>query len=759
MGVDVDVHRIETRLSRDLGLLEVTMIGVGAMIGAGIFVLTGIAAGLAGPSLMLAFALNGVICFLTAMAYAELGSTFPEAGGGYLWVKKGLGGLNGLLSGWMSWFAHSVACSLYILGFGFYLFEMLVTLNLMPNIFVEHSFLVKKLISVAAAIVFGYINYLGASETGRVGVLVTTLKVVLLSTFVLAGIVVTLKNPGWTSQFKPFFANGLKGVVAAMGLTFVAFEGYEIIVQSGEEVKNPSKNIPRAVFLSILIVVPIYILVGFAALGAVKAPSGVASAWEYLSREGEGAMVEAARQILPYGEIIMIAGGLMATLSALNATIYSSSRVSFAMGRDRSLPSFLGWIHPRRRTPHLAIISSTAIIVFMAVLLPIEEVASAASVMFILLFSQVNLALVELRRKKPGDKRGFMVPLCPYIPYLAVLMQVVLGSYLFYTYRYSLPITACWILLGVLVYYGYSSKREEESLLVGPKRRESITARRYSVLLPIANPENIQALTDIASRVARSNGGEVHLLTVVEVPEQLPVSGGKEFVEEARSMLLNAAKSVWRGIPTKSTVRIGHSIPKAILETADEKKPSMIVMGWRGRSKTRDTILGSTLDPVTKYADTDVAVVKIAPGKTVRRVLLPVAGGPHSKLAAKVAMDIAKTEQNSVVTVISVLKPGVGGEEARRCMKMMENLFRDMDVGGTQIVRRVVEASSVVDKILEEAEKHDIIVIGASERGFLKKIGFGTIPEDVAKKSGKMVVMVKRQRGKVRSIITKLFKH
>ncbi|MFH2076117.1 MAG: APC family permease [Pseudomonadota bacterium] len=110
----------EVRLSREMGLMDATMIGVGAMIGAGIFVLIGIAAGVAGPALILVFALNGLVALLTAMSYAELGSCFHNAGGGYLWVKEGLPKWNGFLSGWMDWFAHAVACSLYALGFGAY---------------------------------------------------------------------------------------------------------------------------------------------------------------------------------------------------------------------------------------------------------------------------------------------------------------------------------------------------------------------------------------------------------------------------------------------------------------------------------------------------------------------------------------------------------------------------------------------------------------------------------------------------------------
>jgi len=166
------IAEIPTQLSRDLSLFQVTMIGVGAMIGAGIFVLTGIAAGYAGPALILVFALNGLVTLLTALSYAELGSSFPEAGGGYLWVKEGLGGLNGFQAGWMSWFAHAMACSLYILGFGYYFWEALrflqvdtlitpVLAAVLPGM-ENHFLIVQKILAVLVALFFGYINFSGA---------------------------------------------------------------------------------------------------------------------------------------------------------------------------------------------------------------------------------------------------------------------------------------------------------------------------------------------------------------------------------------------------------------------------------------------------------------------------------------------------------------------------------------------------------------------------------------------------------------------
>ena len=157
----------EVQLSREMSLLDATMIGVGAMIGAGIFVLTGIAAGVAGPGLIVTFCLNGLVALLTAMSYAELGSCYHDAGGGYLWVKEGLPKWNGFLSGWMSWFAHAVACSLYALGFGAYLEHVLKEFDIiLPS---TGFFSPQKTLAAVIAVIFGYINFRGASETGKIG--------------------------------------------------------------------------------------------------------------------------------------------------------------------------------------------------------------------------------------------------------------------------------------------------------------------------------------------------------------------------------------------------------------------------------------------------------------------------------------------------------------------------------------------------------------------------------------------------------------
>ena len=723
-------------LSRDLNLLDVTLIGVGAMIGAGIFVLTGIAAGHAGPALLLAFALNGLVTAITAAAYAELGSCFPEAGGGYLWVKEALGGLAGFLAGWMSWFAHAVACSLYALGFGAYLAELVIDLGLIDVAPVG----LTKLFAVIIALLFAYINYRGAKETGRAGNLITLSKIAVLGVFVIFGLSILAGKPAWPAHFVPFFPNGVGGVVAAMGLTFIAFEGYEIIAQSGEEVKNPKRNIPRAIFFSIIISVAIYLLVAFVALAAINGQGQ--PTWQYLGAAGETAMVVAARQLLPGGAALLIVGGLMSTMSALNATIYSSSRVSFAMGRDKVLPDLLGAVHPQRYTPYWSVIASTIIIVVIAVLLPIEAVASAADIMFLLLFVMVNASVITLRRKRPDLARGFWVPLMPVLPILGIGLMLGLAVYLFTLSPQAWVSAGLWVGVGVATYYLYVTRRETVARAPIVEAHVEFT-RDFRVLLPVAKPERVEQLAPLAAILAEANQGEVLAMHVTVVPRQLPLRTGRHLVQPARPMVHRAQEIVAAaGVPVHSMMRIGHEAASGIIEAAREMKARVIVIGWRPRPRTSDRLLGPTLDPLLTEPPCDVLVLRAGVLNQPRRILVPLAGGPNAIAAVHYALQLAE-RYNSQVTAVTIVNERASTTERRAAENMLqEALARHAD--NPRLARRVVLAPGVVEGILQAAADHDLLMLGASREGVLDRVLFGDVPERVATLSPTPVIVVKR---------------
>lgn len=779
---DGDSGRLVTELSRDMSLLDITFIGVGAMIGAGVFALTGFAAGMAGPALVAAFALNGFVALFTAVSYAELGAAFPEAGGGYLWVKEALVDPNGFYAGWMSWFAHAVACSLYAVTFGAFLLEFIIYGTDLSHSFelfgLVSPFMIEKALAVLMVASFAYINYRGAEETGKAGVIVTAIKVIILGVFVLFGILATVSTPTWPQKFlsNPEFApNGIIGIIGAMGFTYIAFEGYEIIVQSGEEVVDPGTNIPKAVFYSLAIVVPIYVLVAFAAVGGIDVTERAIElaqpitgetpeyTWQLLGEMGELGIIRAAGQFVPYGVPLLLIAGLTATMSALNATIYSSSRVSFAMGRDRSLPGFFDKVHSKRRTPHWAILLSAILIAVMAIVLPIEAVAASADIMFILLFVQVNWTLIRMRQTHPNLPRTYQVPYMPWPPLIGIGLNLLLTPFMISALGMealgigegnhglvALVATAIWMGLGLLIYYGYSQQKEEEKL-----EREAPTVvsevaesdREYQVLVPVANPETVDQLMRTAIDLARENDGEIVVMTVVTVPQQTPLSEGQQFVEEERDIV---DRSIEIGedadVPVSGTVRIGHDVSQAILNTIEHGNVDTVLLGWRSRTRREDFVFGSNVDDVITKARCDVLVERVGPrADGVEDIVLPTAGGPHAEFAAEVARAIAKVN-DATVHVINVIDPGPTDEEREAAFEKLDRIKALLE-GEVQFEQSVVEEENVVDAIVELTDDYDLTLLGASREGLFQQLLFGAVPEEVGQRAENTVIMAKRHIG------------
>jgi amino acid transporter len=726
---------LEVRLSREMSLVDITMIGVGAMIGAGIFVLTGIAAGVAGPGLILAFALNGVVTLFAAAAYAELGSSFHDAGGGYLWVKTGLKDPQGFMSGWMSWFAHAVACSLYALGFGAYLHVVLPLVGIpLPDM----PFMpLDKWMAVAVVAVFALINFRGASETGKAGNIITVGKILIIGVFVAFGVVITLRRPDWQQAFADFLPNGFGGVATAMGLTFIAFEGYEIIAQCSEEVRNPRRNVPRAVFISLAIVVPIYLLVAFAALGAVQVPGE--PSWRFLGRLKETALVEAASHFFSGGGVMILIGGLLSTMSALNATIYSSSRVSFAMGRDRNLPAFFGRIHPRTKTPHWAIAVSAVLIAFMAVALPIEAVASAADIMFLLLFIQVLLVLIALRRKRPDLDRGFHMPLVPFLPVVGIVLQAGIAVYLFFYSPRAWLAALAWIAVGAGVFYSYSRKRDHaySRMVAG---REAATRRQYRILACFANPAGATAIQKAAEGIALHFNGEVVALSVAEVAEGRRLAQGLDGVAEAEALVRTQTEAMReRGVPARAMLKVSHRISYGIVETAIEEECNLILVGRARRASFLERFAATVVDRVVHSGPAQVVEVSAAswPAR-VRAVLVALEQGPNAQLTLDVARALAEESQASL-RAVHVVDPEIRDDDIEGAKA---DLLKQHGPRGFGLELQVRRAADVIVGVLREARGADVIVVGGTEAGALEHLLGYALPLELADRTRKPVVIV-----------------
>ena len=753
-------------LVRNLGLFDITMIGVGAMIGAGIFVLTGIAAGTAGPALILAFAMNGVITVLTAMVYAELGSAIPEAGGGYLWVKEGLPGPNGFLAGWMSWFAHAVAGSLYGVGFGGFIYELLRILFLDPaahhdehagvflsaplhlpfGIELTEADLVQKIFAVLIILLFLYINYRGTSETGAVGNIVTVLKVIIILIFIVSGLFVVFGEPARFDSFQPFAPRDIIGIVSAMGLTFIAFEGYEIIVQAGEEVRNPRKNIPRAVFLSLAIVVPIYMLVAFVIIGAVDPPEGT-PIHHWLGELGEIGIARAAAQFMPFGTFLIMVGGLLSTMSALNATTFSSTRVSFAMGRDRALPDGFSSVSRKTRTPHVALGWSGVLILFVALTLPIEDVAASADIMFILLFLQVNLAVLTIRGKYGKNlKYGFLLPFFPILPMIAIGMQFLLVLSLFEVSIIAWVYAAIWIGGGFLIYFAYARPRQEKahrSPVV--QQTELLTPTQeapYRVLVPVANPDSLATLLPPALHAARLNGGKVTLLHVVTVPSPTPLSSGHRYLAAGDALREKALSMVGDDeIALDYIVRLARGVAPAIIDTAQEQRADLLVIGWQGVPGSDGlTVLGPNIDQVLSKVNCDVMMLQPGETASARRILMPIAEPRQVAYSLQLIQQFSAADmQLDLLHVFSTETPAADRE---RMSRAIQRQIDSVKLEGKAVSLRTEINTSRVDAIVAAAGDYDYVVIGETRDTRVKQRLFGNTSMVIAERTSTPVMLL-----------------
>lgn len=589
------------------------------MIGGSIFVLTGPAIGLAGSAVIIAFIVNATITLFTAMAYAELGSAMPEAGGGYLWVREGLPRPNAFISGWMAWFAHIVAGSLYAVSFASFLNGLLLQLNLFKGVGSEGTLLIlgiiplDKVIAIASVAAFTYVNFKGTSETGKTGDIVTVIQLGLIFALIGAGLWTMHANPGWTMNFSDFMPMGIAGVVAAMGLTFIAFEGYEVIVQTGEEVKNPKRNIPRAIFISLSAVVVLYCLIAFVSIGAIFPEGGIAS-WKFIGDQGELGISAAAELIIPYGAFIVLGGGMISTLAALNATTFSSARVAFAMGRHYNLPHKFSAIHPKNKTPYIAILLSGLIMAVMASGLPLDQIAIAAGVIFLLLFTQVNLAAINIRRIY-GDKLdyGFKTPFFPVIPIIGIFLKIGLAIYLLVTEPLSWVITIVWVAIGFAVYRVYIFRKELEHYAPTVTSEGALERKAFRILI-LYTPENPDRLIKFAIRVAKENNGEVDVLRVITVPEQTPLSAGIAFADSAKRAYKPLEETLDKeGITNHYLARISHDATEAILATIEEQHIDLLLADFETLRTNKKLQTLATCDALcVKRADENVQLEAVS---------------------------------------------------------------------------------------------------------------------------------------------------
>jgi len=732
-------------LNRGLGIFQLTMMGAGMMIGAGVFVATGIAIGEAGSGgILMAFALNGLIAIFTAMAFAELCSAMPEAGGAYAQVKKAFGGFTGFISGWMNWFALSVAGSLYAITFSKYTIHLMQTFEFF-NALGLNIMIAEKILAVVIALVFIFINYKGVEDTGKSSTVIALGQTFTLGIIGVLGILVALKDPSRLTTFTPFSEGGAVGILLAMGFTYVGFEGFEVIGHAGEEAINPRKNIPKAILYAVIIVVTTYILVAFAAVvGAQPAAGETTGAW-FAARESTG-FADAIQALFPFGAVLVTLAAIFSSTSALNATLFSSTRVSFAMSRDGFLPKKLMRIS-KRRVPDIALACSSAIVLTVVLLLDVEAVAAAADIMFLLLFMLINISVIKIR-KDMGDELnyGFLMPFFPYIPIAALVLQLVLAVLLFELSALAWVSAGLWIIVGVVMYFAYSKKAGQKvAQKFTLEETHSGQRRGYQVMLPVRSGGISDILAKYACRVAAQNHGELMITRIVSVPHHASEEEAMRGADQKRGIINSTIASVDVDVPVHTVIGRSETAASGIIRYTREHNTNIVVLGWKGYTEKTKYQMGNTIDRVIERAPCDIMVVKpgtegLHTGRPVRKVLLPMSGHINLPLAIQIAKSVMN--EDAVLTVLNV---NTTGEPEQKIMQRIQTSLKI--VQGLRYEIKVVDSHDVVGAIAEECDNHDLLILGASNERMLSQMLFGDIPERIAKECKKTVILVKRDLG------------
>jgi basic amino acid/polyamine antiporter, APA family len=426
-----------TRLRRAVGALDLTALGIGAIIGTGIFVIIGEAIADSGPAIVLAFVLAGVTCAFSALSYAELASSLPVSGSAYTYAYATMGELLAWIIGWDLVLEYGVSVAAVAVGWGSYFTELVgslfgVTLSdaisLPPGEGGQVNVPSLLLVMAAAALLIS-----GVRQSARTNTVMVITKIVVLLFFIVVAL-----SAFTGSHFSNFAPNGFGGVETAAALIFFAYIGFDAVSTGSEETKRPHRDPPIAIVGSLLIATILYILVAVAAVGALPAGdlAGDTSPLATAISDGAG---------LGWGADIVSFGALVAISSVVLTMLYGQTRIAFSMCRDGLLPRRLAAIWDRTRTPVILTALFAVPIALIAAFLPLSEIAKLVNIGTLFAFFIVNLAVIWLRRTKPDMERGFRVPFVPVFPLVGAALCVYLMSKLD---------TATWVRFGVWLVIG-----------------------------------------------------------------------------------------------------------------------------------------------------------------------------------------------------------------------------------------------------------------------------------------------------------------
>lgn len=725
---------------RTIGLPAAVLVGVGAIVGGGVLALAGSAFSLTGPSAILAFLLNGLVALLTALSFAEMATAFPESGGTYVFARRVLSVRSAFVVGWVLWFAYIAAGLLYALGFGAFALATLRAAWISAP---------ASLVSPAAGTAYALLAVGGYTaffmrRPGGGGTWETVGKIAVFVLLIAVGLALlpVRAYQGTVGSLTPFFSEGITGFAAAMGLTFIALQGFDAIAAMAGEVKEPARTLPKAMLLSLAIALLVYVPL-LTVVATVGTPPGT-SVQALAQYDPETIVARAAQAYMGrVGFWLVLLAGLLSMLSALAANVVAASRVASSMAADRTLPAVFAELTPAGAPRTAVFASGLAMAVLLGIVRDVPSAGAAASLIFLLSFLLAHItALLARKRGGGGRADAYRAPLFPLVPVLGMATCTALAAYQLGTQPAGAAVTAAWVGLGALLYGSVFSGRaatfDAHAESADPELAR-LRGRSPLVLAPVANPDSAPSLVGLARAIAPPVVGRVLLLSILRQstePDQ-EVSRAGALVERALGAALVPTRGGARAPETLLTLASDPWVE--IRRVASEHRCASVVLGLSnldaGGAERLESLLG--------MLEMDVMVLRASTGfdlDAATRVLVPVGGrGRHDELRARVLGSLLRTGERSV-TFLRVLPADATDLDVDTAERRTQRFVQD-EAGQGDV--RVMRSDDPVAALVEAADDADLLILGlARERSGRRVLG-GFAPE-VARTTGTATLLVGR---------------
>jgi amino acid transporter/nucleotide-binding universal stress UspA family protein len=695
-------------LERDLGLPAVIAISVGAMVGSGIFILPGLALKTAGPAVILAYLVAGILVLPAALSKAEMATAMPEAGGTYIYIERGMGPLLGTIAGVGTWFSLAFKGAFALIGgvpYLLYLFDLPI-----------------KPVALGLAALLIVVNLVGAKQTGRLQIGIVVVMLLAMVWFVVSGL------PSTTgSYYGGFFEKGTGGLLAATGLVFVSYAGVTKVASIAEEIEDPDRNIPLGILVSLGFTTLLYVLIVVVMVGVT--PPNVLS-------DSAVPMINAAEATLAFpGVVAVIVAAVLALISTANAGILSSSRYPFAMARDKLAPPSLTEIHESWGTPSKAITLTGVVMLVLIAFVPIEEIAKLASAFQIVVFALVNGAVVAFREGDVGEyDPSFESPLYPWTQIAGIA-----GGLALIGFMGTVPlIGAVVITVGSILWYFYYARErvEREGAATDVLRRaigqEAIERTKstfeeiegYEVLVAITedtSADRERSLVRIAADIARKNDGSVTVVQFDEVPDQAPLGHASETMSASDEDFERRTAELTEefDVPIQYGEIVSHDAERAVVNFAEDENADFLLLE-READPLYASVFGTGVEWVTRNAPCDVLLIEERDLADIHSITVVTDRGPFDPQKIAIANALA-SETGSRID----LRYPVDGSATEAQRETLDEYLAELEeLCSVPVYRSVVESDDPTRDFVSATDPTDVLVIG-TDGGRLRSNLFG----------------------------------